>query len=931
MMKPSRKFLASSSLILFIFGFFQWTTAQRVQVPEYREQVVAVQFEQGIMIEEGAAKTNMSGFDRVAARYGVYKIERVFPFLDYAEPTPKTSENLDALRRTYYIHYEAETDPRQVSRDFFSENGVIYAEPVLIMRSYGSVLQGEPNDPQYAQQQPYLELVHLPEAWDQVKSEDASEPVVIGIVDTGGDWDHEDLLDNVWINEDEIPSNKMDDDNNGFIDDIYGMNFENHRSGDKTDNDPSPDLDIPETGHGTAVAGTAGAVTDNGLGIAGAAWNAKLMHVNIYSLEDDLRGPIEGIVYAAMNGADIINASFGGITVGEIQRLITQALDLATDMGALIVAAAGNDRANNDLNLSYPDAHPRVLAVGATQRNSRELADFSNYGKSVDIYAPGVAVNSTLPDDEYALIECFPTNLDCLILDGTSFSAPLVSGIAALVKTRFPNLTPDELREWLRLSADNIDAENSSIEKFLNGGIVNAVASLEEVTVPAVRVQDWAWEDGDGNQQIDPGDEVTVSLTLINYLAPTEQLIVKLVPIESYPSITLLEDEQTVGILKKGESRKVTFRFSVADDVDQFRRTHFSVQIRDGSFMDAPDVLNFFGTLNTSDLVEALRALYESTDGDNWTNNTNWNPTAMPTADELSRWHGVVINQDQVFIFLVENNLKGMIPPELGRAKNITQLWLASNELSGTIPHELGQLSELELLLLIGNQLSGPIPPELGQLSKLQNLVVGSNQLSGSIPPEVGQLSELQSLMLAQNQLTGTVPSELGSLSKLKNLSLEENALTGTLPRSLMQLKNLEVLVFGGQELCSPEDDEFQEWLQKIPFVEGPVCTALATEGAEELEPLPENFTVQGNYPNPFQEITQLTFDLPWQAGVRVEVIDVIGRRVLSVPENEMMPGWAKSIELNATGLPAGIYLYRVIADSPTDRSVQSGRFVLVR
>ncbi len=961
----NKKFNLIFLFILFFAGFSHLVAAQE-PVPEFKDRVVVVQFEPGIVIGEGAAKANLSGFDQVAERYDVYRIERAYPFLDYVRPTPKTAKNLDALRRTYYVHYGAQTDPVRVSRDFSSELGVAYAEPVLVFRTYRSVSQTEPNDPQYKQQQPYLELVHLPEAWDQVKAEDASEPIVIAIVDTGGDWDHEDLLANVWINEDEIPDNGIDDDNNGFIDDLHGVNLGN---GDEMDNDPAPDPMYPETGHGTAVTGTVGAVTDNGIGIAGAAWNAKLMHINAFCVEEELCGILAGILYAAANGADIINTSFGGFPGEEELRMVLQTLDLATDMGALIVAAAGNNFLNGDLYPSYPDSHPRVLSVGATKQDSGELADFSNYGKSVDLYAPGVDINTTGPDNEYFSVS------------GTSFSSPLVGGIAALVKTRFPDMSPDELREQLRLSAENIDADNTLPihEGQLNGGLVNAKASLQAVTVPAVRVKNWSWEDSDGNQQIDPGDEITVNVTFINYLDATKQLTVKLVPLESYSYITLLGAEQSIGVLETGDSTMVTFRFTVADDVARIRGTHFSVQIRDGSFTDEPDVLHFLKVLNPVDLVEALRALYESTDGDNWLDNSGWDTTATPTIEELNEWFGVQVIQDWAEIVLPANNLTGMIPPELGQVEGLRNLWLPSNQLSGLIPQELGQLMELETLILSLNLLTGSIPPELGQLASLRALLIGFNELSGSIPPELGQLSELiflslnnnrlsgviptelsqlskleelqlttnqltgpipselgqlsslRKLGLSDNQFTGTVPTELGQLSKLTELTLSENALTGSLPRSLMQLDSLDVLTFEGQELCAPQDDEFQEWLQNIYIVVGPTCTTVAIEETSTGEFLPEKFAVHGNYPNPFQEITQLTFDLPWQARVRVEVIDVLGRHVLSVPGSDMAAGWSKSVELNGATLPAGLYLYRVIADSPTERSVQVGRFVRIR
>lgn len=954
-------------LFILLFGGFSHLVAAQEPVPEFKDHVVIVQFESGISIGKRATITNLSGFDRAAERYDVYEIERVYPFLDYVEPTPKIAENLDALRRTYYVRYRAQTDPVRVSRDFSSEFGVVYAEPVLVIRRYGPMPQEEPNDPLYEQQQPYLELVNLPEAWDLVKAEDASEPIVIAVIDTGGDWDHEDLLANVWVNEDEIPDNGIDDDNNGFVDDVHGVNLNN---GDVSDNDPTPNPNYPETtGHGTAVAGTASAVTDNGVGVAGAAWNAKLMHINIFCEAEEICGAFEGILYAAVSGADIINTSFGGFLGGGQLRMIPQALDLATDMGALVVAAAGNAISNNDFNPTYPDSHPRVLSVGATEQDSGQLAEFSNYGKSVNIYAPGVDINTTDPDNEYVSVS------------GTSFSSPLVAGIAALVKTRFPHMSADELREQLRLSAENIDADNSLplYEGQLNGGLVNAEASLQAVTVPAVRLKKWSWEDNDGDQQIDPGDEVTVNVTFINYLAATQQLEVKLVPLEAYPYITLLDAEHSIGVLETGDSTMVTFRFSVADDVAQLRATHFSVQIRDGSFTDEPDVLNFPRPLNLVDLVEALRALYESTDGDNWLDNSGWDTTATPTIEELNGWFGVQVIQDWVEIILPGNNLMGMIPPELGQAGGLRSLWLASNQLSGSIPQELGQLTELETLLLSHNLLTGSIPPELGQLVKLNALLIELNELSGSIPPELGQLSELrylfltenrlsgtippelsqlskleslrlstnqftgpippelgqlsdlQTLELGDNQLTGTVPPELGQLSKLIELDLSRNALTGSLPRSLMQLDSLEFFVFSGQELCAPEDNEFQGWLQNIDTVIGPTCTAVAIEETSERGSLPEKFAVQGNFPNPVRETTQLTFDLPWQARVRVEVIDVIGRHVLSVPESDMMAGWSKSVELNGAALPAGLYLFRVIADSPTERFVQVGRFVRIR
>ena len=170
---------------------------------------------------------------------------------------------------------------------------------------------------------------------------------------------------------------------------------------------------------------------------------------------------------------------------------------------------------------------------------------------------------------------------------------------------------------------------------------------------------------------------------------------------------------------------------------------------------------------------EALVALYNATDGDNWANNENW------LSDEpLDAWHGVTVSDGRVTgLDLEQNQLTGPIPAELGRLSSLKDLQLYSNELTGPIPTELGNLSNLTALDLGGNQLTGSIPPELGNLSSLTWLDLFSNQLTGPIPSELGNLSSLTLLDLSYNQLTGSIPSELGKLASLVYLALNDNQL----------------------------------------------------------------------------------------------------------------------------------------------------------
>ena len=197
---------------------------------------------------------------------------------------------------------------------------------------------------------------------------------------------------------------------------------------------------------------------------------------------------------------------------------------------------------------------------------------------------------------------------------------------------------------------------------------------------------------------------------------------------------------------------------------------------------------------------EALVALYNATNGPNWTNNSGW----LGSVGTECNWHGVSCSNGRVTeLDLSSNRLSGSLPPELGQLSQLQRLiisgfdigdFIPSGQLSGSIPRELGQLSQLQELFLGGNQLSGSIPRELSQLSQLQSLNLSWNQLTGLIPRELGQLSQLQSLNLSWNQLSGLIPSELGQLSQLQELYFSLNQLSGLIPPELGQLSQLQEL-----------------------------------------------------------------------------------------------------------------------------------------
>jgi len=201
-----------------------------------------------------------------------------------------------------------------------------------------------------------------------------------------------------------------------------------------------------------------------------------------------------------------------------------------------------------------------------------------------------------------------------------------------------------------------------------------------------------------------------------------------------------------------------------------------------------------FSCLNVTEIpqieCEGLVALFNVTNGNDWTENTNWLITNSP-----GNWIGIQISLGHVqSIDLSNNHLSGSIPPQLGSLSNLTHLYLHFNGLTGSIPPELANLNNLQYLRLDNNQLTGFIPPQLGSLSNLKNLGLSGNQLSGSIPPQLGSLSNLTDLYLPFNGLTGSIPPELANLSNLQSLGLHFNGLTGSIPPELANLSNLQSL-----------------------------------------------------------------------------------------------------------------------------------------
>jgi subtilisin family serine protease len=296
--------------------------------------------------------------------------------------------------------------------------------------------------------------IDAPEAWSTTTG---SSSVVVAVIDSGVDWHHPDLAGNIWTNLGEscpgCASDGIDNDGNGYVDDVHGWDFVND------DNDPFDD-----NGHGTHVAGTIGASGSNGLGVTGVNWNVQIMPLKFIAAngQGTADDAVRAILYATRMGAVVSNNSWGG---EEFSQALEDAIVQADAHGSLFVAAAGNSARDTDVRPDYPSGFdvPNVLTVGATDQNDVR-AWFSNYGRrSVDLAAPGTNIYSTWPGGSYRF------------LDGTSMAAPHATGVVALAKAAFPAASAIGLKTLLLRT---VDPNASFADLAATGGRLNARSAV---------------------------------------------------------------------------------------------------------------------------------------------------------------------------------------------------------------------------------------------------------------------------------------------------------------------------------------------------------------------------------------------------------------------------------------------------------------------
>ncbi len=938
-----------STLFTGLFLISVSLTAQESS-PQYMDNTLIIKFKGDQQLESFRNKLS------TGSTFQTYGIRNLKPILtpqvesklkarNNSSPALILTDDMNGLSRVYSFEYSANIDPVTLGAKLTRLPEVEYAEPRFIY--YTSELLT--NDPI---QNDLVNYHNFREAWDISTS---STDVIISIIDSGVNYEHEDLENKQWVNENEIPDNGIDDDNNGFVDDYLGWDFWENGFTEETitsDNDPFAE----NSDHGTHVAGIATAEPDNGLGLAGTGFNARYMAVkaggppdNPSTTNDERRAVgfgYEGILYSYIMGADIINCSWGGPGFSLFGLDI---INTVTEGGALVIAAAGNE---NTEEPHYPSGFNQVFSVGSVGSNNVR-SDFSNYGIEVDVFATGIVRSSNgTGTNGYATY------------GGTSMSSPVVSGLAALLMTEYPTWDAERIKAQIRSSATSIEGSNPSDFAYkLGTGSINAERALS-TPLPGIRVDSVKYLNNDG-LPINLGESGVARFFLSNAGQSGLSLSMSATALDA--GLIFLSEEVPVGTMPQGSVKAI----EIPIQLDEAILTRLSSEIRveffdnsvgyaDFDFLEYNDLQSDYSTISNIALSFSPNGrigFYDASAGTGGIGYVPYPDTSNFLRDNLLFEGGIIMQANNVIL----NNVRGssgnydnnFIPvsayqtfetndnsraigvstfkPTPSAAVQNMLIDLRTNTyvspelqnsiiLNYTIENTSSTLSLSEVYFGIFNDWDiGNFANNNVFYNEEHDLLIIEEDGDSQKPKvAVFPFANTSSILAIDNGFAGTPSRFEFSLFDDFTFAEKRNSLIAGTNNTSVENVDVSTVVATGPYYIPPNENISIGFIYTFGETEAelieqannaralPIVQNSESNSNPENQ-FPESTTLFQNYPNPFNPSTTLKFNLSQREDVKLEIYDSIGRKIRTVVDTNLLAG-IHTYEIAMDEFSSGVY-----------------------
>lgn len=946
-----------------------------------KNTLVLILFFLGALVGETHAQETIPG--RILIKFestgGLYKAGpddamRTLRVLGMSEMTPilqagharrlKGRDLPDDLERTFEVRFDSGLDPAFVASKLNGLPGVVYAEPHYIHRT-----QVIPNDPLIGQAgADYYSALTIDSAWETTTS---SSDIIIAIVDSGTDYTHADLAGKQWRNPTPGLAATLSPVLRQVVNDTIGWNFWD--SGPI--NNPVQNADPKPNGssHGTHVAGSAAANTNNGIGIAGSGFNSTYMIVRVGGTVADptaIGYGYPGILYAALNGAHVINCSFGGSNYSNFGADVVR---FATSLGSLVVGAAGN---TNSETAFYPASFPEVLSVASVASNNVR-STFSSYSFDVDVLSRGTSVLSTIPGGTYALNS------------GTSMASPIAAGIAALVMHKNPTWSPERVRQHIRATANSsVYSINAAPFAFrLGNGLIDANRAVT-TSLPGIEVRNIAFL-GNTGRKLAMDESGTITFTLLNHGAPTTAgFSVNAIAMRSGIDIAG-SGPLSAGVIGTGDSVRISLPMRILPSYDFTFAPLIRLTMSDpGHTFSDFHITTYSNFLNDEVNVNRVRTSFATNGTIGYENSSSGTGGVgfMPTVDRTGTFVQLESLLYEAGLMVTYGGEGGSyVVNQVRNGATADAHFRPTNAFKVTIP---GLLSDVDGIAMF-NSNGFPSAPKLdvkqevfafddADLNRvvfvkytlknmsselMRSMRVGvfadwdlgnydANAVAFSASDSIlyvhspGEsadyplvaivpLGAVSSAFAIDNGYNGPIDSlRFGTYYSLNDAALDGftrneklNAMRAGKARTSVSNADVATVVATGPFMVDPNQEVVVGFVLAFGETLGILQSQVAAARAKQLFPVtPLGFGASGppwierpteigllpNYPNPFNPTTTIRFTVRSLGDVEISVFDVLGRQVAQVADRRFAPGEHR-ISFDAESLPSGQYLVRMI------------------